>query len=91
MYESVHAMLSRPLKQHMRPIYVRIRELVGIPETQVDMRLRSEVEYGIDTVLAQDALDVGRGCNIALFKCEVRSSIEDARVIQTGAVVQLVE
>jgi hypothetical protein len=55
------------------------------------MRLRSEVEDGINLVLAKHSLDVGWGRDITMLKCEVGSVLEHARIVQRGTVVELVE
>lgn len=91
MYEPVHAMFPRSLKQYMCPIDVCVRELVRIAEAEVDVRLRSEVEDGIDLVPAQHTFHVRRRCNITLLECEIRSVIEYARVVERCAIVQFVK
>lgn len=58
MYEAVNTMFSRPLQQHMRAIHIRIRELVRVPKTEIDVRLRGEVENGIDLVFPENALHI---------------------------------
>jgi hypothetical protein len=90
-YEPVHAMFPRPLQQHMRPVYIRVCELVRVTEAQVDVRLRREVEDGVDLVLAKHAFHVGWRCDVAIFESEVRLIVEDSRIIQSRAVVELVK
>jgi hypothetical protein len=75
----------------MRPVHVCVREFVRVTEAEVDVRLRREVEDGIDLVLAQHALYVGRGCNVAILKGKISSAVEDSCVVEGCAVVELVE
>jgi hypothetical protein len=91
MYEPVHAMFPGSLQQHMRPVYIRVCELVRVTEAQVDVRLRREVEDGVDLVLAKHAFHVGWRCDVAIFESEVRLIVEDSRIIQSRAVVELVK
>lgn len=83
-------MLSRPFQEHMCPVYVRIGEFIRIAEAEVDMRLRREMEDGVDLVLAQYALHVRWGCDISILEREVGFILENARVVQGRAVVELV-
>lgn len=89
-HESADAMFPRALQQHMRAIYICVRELVRVAEAEVDVRLRSEVEYRVDFVLAEHALDVGGRGDVAVFECEVWLVVEGARVVERCAVVELV-
>jgi hypothetical protein len=75
----------------MRSVYVGVGELVRVAEAEVNMRLCGEVEDGIDVVLAQHTLNVGRRGNVSMLEGEVRSVVEDARVVQARAVVELIE
>ena len=84
-------MLPRSLKQHMCSIDVCVCELVRIAEAEVDVRLRSKVEDGIDLVPAQYAFYVRGRCDITLLECEIRSVIEYARVVERCAIVQFVK
>lgn len=65
----------------MCPIYVGICELVGIAETQIDVRLRGKVEDGINLVLTEHALNIGGHSDVPLLEGEVRAVIEDASVV----------
>lgn len=75
----------------MRAVYVGVGELVGVPEAQVDVRLRGEMDYGVDVVGAETAPHVGRRGDVALDEGKVRGRVEDARVVERRAVVQLVK
>lgn len=83
-------MLSSSLQEHMCPIYIRVGEFVRIAEAEVDMRLRCEVEDGVDSVLAQHALHVDRRCDVSILEGEVGLVFKNARVVQGRAVVELV-
>jgi hypothetical protein len=91
MYEPVHAMFPGSLQQHMRPVYIRVGKFVRVAKAQVDMRLRCEVKNGVNLVLAKHAFHVGWRCDVAIFKREVFLLIEDPRVVEGRAVVELVE
>lgn len=60
MYEPADTVLLGSFQQNMRAIDIGIRELVRVAEAEIDMRLRGEVEDGVDLVFAQYPLDVGR-------------------------------
>jgi hypothetical protein len=84
-------MLSSTFKQDVRSVYVCVRELIRVAEAEVDVRLRSEVEDGVDLVFAKHPLYVGRRCDVTILECEVGLIVKDARVVECRAVVQLVE
>jgi hypothetical protein len=84
-------MFSRSLQKDMCPIHICVRELVRVAEAEINVRLCGEVEDGIDVVLAQDTLDICRRGNVTMLKSEVRSVVEDARVVQARTVVELIE
>lgn len=90
-YELVHAMFPRSFKQHVCAIYVRVGEFVRVAEAQVDVRLRSEVEDCVNLVLAKHTLYVYWRCDISVLECEVILAIENARIVEGRAVVELVE
>jgi hypothetical protein len=48
------------------------------------------VEDGVDLVFAKHSFHLGRRRDVALLEREVRSAIEDARVVECCAVVELV-
>jgi hypothetical protein len=75
----------------MGAVYVRVRELVRVAEAEVDMRLRRKVEDGVDFVLTQHALHVGRRCYVAILKGEIGLVVEDSCVVERCTVVELVE
>lgn len=90
-YEPANAMLARAFEQHVCPVYVCVGETVRVAEAKIDVRLSSEVEDGVDLVRAKDTLHVGRRCDVAILECKVRLAIEYARVVQSCAVVELIE
>lgn len=75
----------------MGSVYICIRKLIAIPETQVDVRLRREMEDCVDAVFAQCGLHVGRGGDVAVDEGEIGGGAEGAGVVQGGAVFELVE
>ena len=84
-------MLPRPLKQHVRAVDVCICEFVRVAKAEVDVRLGSEVENGIDSVLSQYTLDIRWRCYIALLECKVCLFVEDSGVVERCAVVEFVK
>lgn len=90
-YEAIHTMLSCSLKQDVCAVDICTRELVRVAKAQVHVRLRREVEDGVDLVLAQHPLDVARTCDVALLKGKVGSAVEHPRVVQRRAIVELVK
>lgn len=55
------------------------------------MRLRRKMDNGVDFVPTEHTLhSSGRG-DVALLECEVRSAIENARVVERCAVIQPVQ
>lgn len=91
MYEARDAVLPRSFQQNMRSIYVCVRELVGIAETEINVRLCSKVENGVDLVLAQHSLHIRGRSDVALFEREVAATVENAGVIKCRAVVEFIE
>jgi hypothetical protein len=55
------------------------------------VRLRGEVEDGVNLVLSKSALDVRWRCDISVLERKIWLVIEDARVVEGGAIVELVE
>lgn len=47
-------------EQNVCPVYVRVRELVGVSEAEINVRLGCEMEYRVDVMFAQDSFDFGR-------------------------------
>lgn len=85
------AHLPRALEQHVRAVDVGVREAVRVAEAQVDVRLRGEVQHGVDAVALHAVDHVGRVRDIALVEGEVGPVCEEGRVVEGGAVVELVE
>ena len=55
------------------------------------MRLRSEMEDGVNLVLFKARGDIGRARHVSLEEAEVRLGVKDAMVVHCCAIVQLVE
>lgn len=55
------------------------------------MRLRSEVEYGIDVVFAKHMLHASWRSDVSLLKDKIWLIVQDPRVVKRRAVVKLVE
>ena len=53
--------------------------------------MRRKVEDGINLVLAEHSLNLGRGSDVAMFKRKVRPVVKDTGVVQRCAIVELVE
>jgi hypothetical protein len=68
-----------------------ISEGVGIPKAQVNMGLGSKMEDGINLVTLEAVHDFRRIGDIAMIKAEVPFVIECPRVVQRGAIVELVK
>ena len=90
-YKTVDATLSRAFQQHMCTVYVCVCELVRVAEAKIDVRLRSEMEDGVDFVLTKHALHIRRRCDVAILGSEVGLVVEGARIIERCAVIELVE
>lgn len=79
------------LQKYVSTVHIGVGESVRVTKTQVDVGLRSEMEDGIDIVALQTVHDFGGVCNVAMVEGEVALVLEDARVVQGSAVVELVE
>lgn len=55
------------------------------------MRLRCEVEDGVDLVLAKHPFDICGRCDVAIFEAEVCLLVEYARIVERSAVVKFVK
>ena len=89
--EAPDAHLLGALEQHVGAVHVGMREAVRVAEAQVDVRLRGEVEDGVDVVPLEAVDDLGRVGDVPLVECEVAPVVEDAGVVEGRAVVQLVK
>lgn len=83
--------LYRAVEQDMRSEYVVLREVEGVSEAQVNVRLGSEMEDGVDVEFAKALQDIGRLCHITVKEVEVWPPFEHPRVVPRAAVVQLIE
>jgi hypothetical protein len=70
---------------------VIVGESVGISEAQVNVGLSSKVEDGVNLVAFKAVHDFRGIGDIAMVEAEVPLVIECSRVVQRGAVVELVE
>lgn len=68
-----------------------IGEGVGVSKTQVNMGLGGEVEDSINLVALEAVHDFRRVSDIAMVEAEVPLVIECPRIVQRGAVVELIE
>lgn len=59
------------LQQDVRAAHIVHRKDVRVAETQIDMRVRSEVEHGVDVVFLQTLNHVGRYRHVAMEEAEV--------------------
>lgn len=84
-------MVPRALQHDVSAPHIRSRELEGVAERQVDVRLRRKVDYRIDFISLQGGCDVCRFRDVALHKGEIREVIEGGGVIEGSAVLEFVE
>lgn len=89
--EALDADLLGGLEQHVGAVDVGVGEAVRVTEAQVDVRLRGEVEDGVDVVALEAVHHLGGVGDVALVEGEVALVIEGARVVERRAVVELVE
>ena len=89
--EALDADLLGALEQHVGAVDVGVREAVRVAKAQVDVRLRGKVEDGIDVVALEAVHHLGRVRYVALVEGEVAPLVEDARVVERRAVVELVK
>jgi len=75
----------------MCAIYICMCECVRVTKAQINVRLCGKVENCVNIVSLQAVHDLGRVCDIAMVECEISFVIEDSRVVQGSAVVELVE
>lgn len=83
--------LDRGLKHDVRALDIRLGELEGVPKAEIHVRLRGKVEDRVDGVVfdaPHHGLEVR---DVAVDELEVRAAIQAVRVVQCGAVVDLVE
>lgn len=79
------------LQHNVGAVNVGGREAIGVAKTQIDMRLRSEVEDGVNLVLIETCGDIGRARHVSLEEGEVWLRVENMMVVQSCTIVQLVE
>lgn len=75
----------------MRAENIVLRKDVGVAETQIHMRVRRKVEYGVDVVFLQALDHIARNRHIAVEEAKIRLRLQHARIVQRAAVVELVE
>lgn len=85
------SILLDALEQHVRAENIVLREDVGVAETQIHMRVRRKMEYGVDVVFLQALDDIAWNRHIAVEEAEIRLRLQHARIIQRAAVIELVE
>lgn len=92
MKESLDGLDGRhTFQQHVRADDIVVGEGIRVAKTQIHMRLRREVEDGINLVGSQAPQDIGIFCEIAVEELEIRATFEHSRIVQRTAVVELVE
>lgn len=79
------------LQQYMRSEHIILGERVRIAKRQVHVRLRGQMEDGVDVVLSQTAQHIGRLGDVSVEEFEIGPGFEHARVVERTAVVELVE
>jgi len=89
--EALDASLFGTLQKDVRTVHVGVREAVGVAEAQVDVRLGSEMKHRVNFMALHAVQDLGRVGEVAVVEGKVASVIEGPRVIQGGAVVELVK
>ena len=85
------AILLDALEQHVGAKNIIFGEDVGVAETQIHMRMRSEMKDGVDVVFLQAPDHVAWCGDIAVEEAEVRLRLQHARIVQRAAIVQLVK
>ena len=92
MVESLHrADMQGTLNEHMCSEYVVLRESEGVAEAQVNVRLRSKMEYCVNVVFTEAFEDIGVLSYIAVEEAEIGSPFEHSRVVSRAAIIQFVE
>ena len=91
MDEFFDAHLDSSFEHDMRASNVGVRKGEGVPKTEVDVGLRSEVEDGVHVILSEAAEDRLVICHISIDKSEVGAGVEAFGVVQRSAVVNFVK
>jgi len=87
------AVLLDAFQQDVRAEHIVLRKVVRVAKTQIHMRVRSEVEYGVDVVLLQTLDHVARDCHVPVEEAEIAqlSRLKHARIVERAAIVELVK
>lgn len=83
--------LLRALQENVCAVDVCVCEGIRVTKTQINMRLCSEVENGIDVVALEAVHNFGGVCDVAMVEREVSLVVEDSGIVERGTVVELVE
>lgn len=89
--EAADVYLFGTLQQHVGAVDIGMGKVVRVAKAQVDVRLGGKVEDCIDAVALQAVDHLGRVGDVALVKGKVALVVEHTRVVERGAVVQLVK
>lgn len=89
--EAADVYLFGTLQQNVGAVDVGMGKVVRVAEAQVDVRLGGKVKNGVDAVALQAVDHLGRVGDVALVKGKVALIVENTRVVERGAVVQLVK
>lgn len=78
------AILLDAFQQDVRAEHIVLRKVVRVAKTQIDMRVRGEVEHSVDVVLLQTLDHVAWDCNVAVEEAEVAqlSRSQHARIVE---------
>ena len=79
------------LEEHMSSNEVVLREVIGVPEAQIDMSVGGKVEDGIDVESAKTCEHVSVPCYVTVDKGKVGPALQHSRVVPRATIVQFVE
>ena len=74
-------------QQNVCAINVSMCEGIGVTKAQIHMRLRSEMEDGINVVSLQAIHNLGWICNVAMVECKVSFVVENSSIVEGGTIV----
>lgn len=91
MHEAPNLSSFSTLQHNVGAVDVGGREAIGVPKTQIDVRLRREVEDGVNLVLFETCRDIGRARHVSFKEGEIRLRVENMMVVQSCTIIYLVE
>ena len=89
--QALNADLLGALKEDVGAVDVGVGEAVRVAKAQIDVGLGGKVEDGVDIVALEAVDDLDGVGDVALVEAKVALLVEGARVVEGGAVVELVE